>query len=90
MTPKLEDVAKLAAVSKTTVSRVLNNRGYLSQKTIDKVHAAMAQLDYHPNVVARQLYKNQTNLIGILLLGGQPFFWRINGYFRAPVVSSRV
>ncbi|MCH4171287.1 MAG: LacI family DNA-binding transcriptional regulator [Lactobacillus sp.] len=75
MTPKLEDVAKLAAVSKTTVSRVLNNRGYLSQKTIDKVHAAMAELDYHPNVVARQLYKNQTNLIGILLPSvANPFF----------------
>ncbi|HBA0069008.1 TPA: LacI family transcriptional regulator, partial [Enterococcus faecium] len=38
MRPKLEDVAKRANVSKTTVSRVLNNRGYLSQKTIDNVY----------------------------------------------------
>ena len=40
-TIKLDDVAELAGVSKTTVSRVLNNRGYLSDKTIKKVHDAM-------------------------------------------------
>ena len=44
MKPKLEDVAKLANVSKTTVSRVLNKRGYLSQETIDKVNDAMKTL----------------------------------------------
>ncbi|MCD2257321.1 LacI family DNA-binding transcriptional regulator [Agrilactobacillus fermenti] len=75
MTPKLEDVAKLAKVSKTTVSRVLNKRGYLSQKTIDRVYAAMRELNYHPNVVARQLYKSQTNLIGLLFpTVANPFF----------------
>ena len=55
MKPKLDDVAKLANVSKTTVSRVLNKRGYLSQETIDKVYDAMAKLNYQPNTVARQL-----------------------------------
>ena len=42
---KLEDVAKLAGVSKTTVSRVLNKRGYLSEATIAKVYAAMKELN---------------------------------------------
>lgn len=75
MEPKLEDVAKLANVSKTTVSRVLNNRGYLSQKTIDKVYAAMEELNYQPNIVARQLYKKQTNIIGLLFpTTANPFF----------------
>lgn len=75
MEPKLEDVAKLANVSKTTVSRVLNNRGYLSQQTIDKVYSAMEKLNYQPNIVARQLYKKQTNIIGLLFPTiANPFF----------------
>ncbi|BDR58534.1 LacI family DNA-binding transcriptional regulator [Xylocopilactobacillus apicola] len=79
--PKLEDVAKRANLSKTTVSRVLNNRGYLSQKTIDKVYQAMEELNYHPNVVARQLYKNKTDLIGILLpTVANPFFGELTAF----------
>ncbi|MDO4680587.1 MAG: LacI family DNA-binding transcriptional regulator [Aerococcus sp.] len=73
--PKLEDVAKLAHVSKTTVSRVLNQRGYLSEKTIARVYEAMRELNYHPNAVARQLYKKHTNLIGLLFPTiANPFF----------------
>ncbi|EHZ5372758.1 LacI family DNA-binding transcriptional regulator, partial [Enterococcus faecalis] len=53
MVVKLTDVAKLAGVSPTTVSRVINNYGYLSQKTIDKVHQAMEELNYQPNGLAR-------------------------------------
>ncbi|RHH69095.1 MULTISPECIES: LacI family DNA-binding transcriptional regulator [Vagococcus] len=75
MRPKLEDVAKRANVSKTTVSRVLNNRGYLSQKTIDRVHEAMEELNYQPNVVARQLYNKKTNIIGLVFpTVANPFF----------------
>lgn len=75
MKPKLEDVAKLANVSKTTVSRVLNKRGYLSQETIDKVNDAMKALNYKPNSVARQLYNKQTKIIGLLFpTVANPFF----------------
>lgn len=66
MTVKLTDVAKKAGVSPTTVSRVLNNYGYLSQKTIDKVQAAMAELDYQPNSMARSLQGKHTQLIGVI------------------------
>lgn len=59
MPTKLTDVAKLAKVSPTTVSRVINNYGYLSQKTIDKVHAAMAELNYQPNNLARSLQERK-------------------------------
>ncbi|MCG4779223.1 LacI family transcriptional regulator, partial [Eggerthella lenta] len=64
--PKLEDVAAAAGVSKTTVSRVLNHRGYLSEKTIAKVQKAMQELDYRPNIIARQLYKQRTDLVGMI------------------------
>lgn len=67
-TIKLEDVAELAGVSKTTVSRVLNNRGYLSDKTIKKVHDAMDELNYRPNVIARQLFKQKTNLVAFVFV----------------------
>ncbi|MGK0552891.1 helix-turn-helix transcriptional regulator, partial [Enterococcus faecalis] len=60
MKNKLEDVAQLENVSKTTVSRVLNNRGYISEKTTEKVFQAMKELDYHPNILARQLYQQKT------------------------------
>jgi len=53
--PKLSDVAALAGVSPTTVSRVLNNRGYLSESTRTKVHEAMRELGYRPNAIARSL-----------------------------------
>lgn len=72
---KLEDVAAVAGVSKTTVSRVLNNRGYLSQATIDKVHQAMRELNYRPNAIARQLYQQRTKLVGLIFpTVDNPFF----------------
>lgn len=73
--PKLEDVAAAAGVSKTTVLRVLNHRGYLSEKTIAKVQKAMQELDYRPNIIARQLYKQRTDLVGMIFpTVDNPFF----------------
>lgn len=75
MKPKLEDVAKLAGVSKTTASRVLNNRGYLSKNTQKKVYDAMEVLNYQPNAAARQLFKQKTGLIGLIFpTVSNPFF----------------
>lgn len=74
-TAKLEDVAQVAGVSKTTVSRVLNHRGYISDQTIKKVHQAMNQLNYRPNVIARQLFKQKTNLVALVFpTVDDPFF----------------
>lgn len=72
---KLEDVAKAAGVSKTTVSRVLNHRGYISAATEKKVHQAMKDLNYRPNVIARQLFKQKTNLVALVFpTVDDPFF----------------
>lgn len=78
MKTKIDDVAKLAGVSKTTVSRVMNKRGYLSDKTIKKVHDAMDELNYQPNVVARQLFKQETKLVGLIFpTVNNPFFGQL-------------
>jgi len=78
MKAKIDDVAKLAGVSKTTVSRVMNKRGYLSEKTIKKVHDAMDELNYQPNVVARQLFKQETKLVGLIFpTVNNPFFGQL-------------
>lgn len=72
---KLTDVAKLAGVSPTTVSRVINNRGYISQATKVKVKDAMKQLNYHPNLMARSLTGKTTGLIGLIFTDtSNPFF----------------
>ena len=66
MVAKLTDVAELAGVSPTTVSRVINKKGYLSQKTIDKVHSAMQELNYKPNNLARGLQGKSAKLVGLI------------------------
>ncbi|MGT2866077.1 LacI family DNA-binding transcriptional regulator [Streptococcus fryi] len=66
MVAKLTDVAELAGVSPTTVSRVINNKGYLSEKTITKVKEAMKTLGYKPNNLARSLQGKSAKLIGLI------------------------
>ena len=63
---KLEDVAAAAGVSPTTVSRVLNNRGYISEKTRKKVENAVNEVGYIPNEIARSLYASKTNIVGVI------------------------
>ncbi|MFC3928228.1 LacI family DNA-binding transcriptional regulator [Streptococcus caprae] len=66
MVTKLTDVAELAGVSPTTVSRVINKKGYLSEKTIKKVKDAMQELGYKPNTLARGLQGKSPQLIGLI------------------------
>ena len=71
----IKDVAALSGVSVTTVSRVLNKRGYISEDTYKKVYDAMAKLNYQPNQLARSLSKQKTNFIGLLVPDvSHPFF----------------
>ncbi|MGE5588367.1 MAG: LacI family DNA-binding transcriptional regulator [Clostridia bacterium] len=70
----ISDVAKMAGVSKATVSRVLNDLP-VSRETLLKVTRAMRKLDYHPNAQARGLTLGRTNLIGVLVPGlDSPFY----------------
>jgi LacI family transcriptional regulator len=69
------EVSKLAGVSLATVSRVMNNSGRVTEKTRQKVLAAMEELGYRPNSIAQSLASNRSNSVGILVpeLHG-PFF----------------
>ncbi len=63
----LKDVAERAEVTVTTVSRVINNRGYISEQTRKRVFDVMKELNYQPNELARSLSKQRTNTIGIIV-----------------------
>lgn len=73
--PRLVDVARHAGVSTATVSRVLNDRGYLSEETKSRVQQAIAELGYRPNQVARSLLSQRTGTVGLIVPSvAQPFF----------------
>lgn len=65
----LQDVAKLAGVSTKTVSRVVNNQGELSAATRERVQAAIEQLGYRPNILARSLVNRRTNTLAVVAWG---------------------
>ena len=60
-------VAKLAGCAVSTVSRVLNQHPNVSAATKKKVHAAMTQLNYRPNTVAKSLASQRSNCVGVLV-----------------------
>ncbi len=66
----IKDVAKHAGVSVATVSRVINKKEPLTEKTIKKVNDAIEELGYYPNTYARTLVGRKDNVLGVML----PFF----------------
>ncbi|SDW72712.1 DNA-binding transcriptional regulator, LacI/PurR family [Alicyclobacillus hesperidum] len=76
----IKDVARLANVSPSTVSRVLSNSSRISEETKRRVREALEQLDYHPNVFARGLVTNSTGAIGILIPPSMNQFF-VNPFF---------
>lgn len=60
-------VSELAKVSLATVSRVINGNARVSEKTREKVLAAMKELGYRPNLTAQSLASNRSNCIGLLV-----------------------
>lgn len=62
----ITDVAELAGVSYQTVSRVLNHSPQVSSDTRERVLAAIRQLDYRPNSMARALVTGRSNTVGVV------------------------
>lgn len=63
----LKDVAKLACVDVSTVSRALNNTSYVHPETKKRIYAAAKELGYSPNVMAQALRQGKRHTIGIVV-----------------------
>lgn len=74
----IKDVAKLAGVSTTTVSHVINKTRYVSEDTTKAVWEAVSALNYSPSAVARSLKINTTKSIGMIITTNEsPYFAEI-------------
>ena len=73
--PTIRDVAKQAGVAPMTVSRVINNSGYVSEDTRTRVEEAISRLGYVPNMLGPSLRFNQTNTLALVLTDITNPFW---------------
>ncbi|WP_159566862.1 LacI family DNA-binding transcriptional regulator [Budvicia diplopodorum] len=80
MSPTIYDIARVSGVSKSTVSRVLNNQTNISPQARERVLKAIAELDYQPNKLARALTSSGFDAIMVIstrstkTTAGNPFF----------------
>ncbi len=69
----IKDVATAAGVSVSTVSNIINNKSSVNIDLYNRVTQVMKDLHYRPNILAKNLRKNQTNFLGVI-------FWEMDGY----------
>ena len=67
MSVRLKDVASKAGVSVATVSHVVNNTKPVSEKTKARIEAAIKELSYTPNFLAKSLKENRSKVIGLII-----------------------
>jgi DNA-binding LacI/PurR family transcriptional regulator len=78
--PRLMEVARLAGVSPSTVSRVVNDRSYVRASTRAAVERAIAQVEYVPNTMARNLRQQRGDFVALIIprvgdfMFSDPFF----------------
>lgn len=76
--PTISDVAKMAGVSTTTVSHILNGTRYVSEELKERVEKAISTLGYRPNSLARGLRRGESKTIGLIVPdNSNPFFAEI-------------
>lgn len=77
----IHDVSRLANVSISTVSRVLNNTAQVKESTRERIYVAMKQLGYQPNMFAQGLVTNRSRSITLVLTD-------LTGAYFGPLVKS--
>ncbi|WP_119393974.1 LacI family DNA-binding transcriptional regulator [Salinibius halmophilus] len=76
----IKQVSELSGVSKSTVSRVITGKGSVSAASRKRVEQAIEQLGYRPNQVAQSLKRQQSDMIGLLVVHlGSPFYAELMG-----------
>lgn len=77
----IKDVARLAGVGVGTVSRTINESGYVSKEARERIASAMKELDYTPNELARNLYRKKSGIVAVLVPTiSHPFFAEFVNY----------
>lgn len=88
MTVTIKTIAKLAGVSVSTVSKIINNYSDISEETKQRVHAIMQETGYIPSNTAKTLATKRSNLIGVIFAGKlnvdftHPFFVEVLNAFK--------
>jgi len=73
--PTMKQVAQMAGVSSSTVSRVINHSAPVNEDLQKKVMKAVEALGYSPDQIARSLRKGKTNVVGVIIPNiTNPFF----------------
>ncbi len=71
----IKDIARMANVSHTTVSRALNNKSRIKNETKNKILAIASELNYQPNFIARSLVMKKTKTLGLVITNiANPFY----------------
>ncbi len=73
--PNIKDVAKKAGVAPITVSRVINNSGYVSDKVRNRVEQAISELNYIPNRLGPSMRSKRSNTLGLIVTDITNPFW---------------
>lgn len=73
--PNIKDVAKKAGVAPITVSRVINNSGYVSDKVRTRVEQAISELNYIPNRLGPSMRSKRSNTLGLIVTDITNPFW---------------
>jgi DNA-binding LacI/PurR family transcriptional regulator len=73
--PRLMEVARLAGVSPSTVSRVVNDRSYVSASTRAAVERAIAEVEYVPNTTARNLRRQRGDFVALIIPRARDFMF---------------
>lgn len=86
MSANIKDVAKLSGFSISTVSRVLSGAANVKAESKEKVMAAVKELNYHPNEIARSLVGGSTKTIGLILSASEDTV-SVNGFFTKATIG---